>query len=460
MAAAQRRRVLVVSNDVVGRAMAGPGIRYFHFAQELSRSHDVTLLVPELVDVDLDGVDVRSWRGLRRRDLVALCATRDAVVAQHLPPLVMRDLARLPVRVVYDLYDPYLIENLPFYAADSPGAAEEAELRAGALLQQIALATGDAFVCASERQRDLWLGMLAALDRVDLDRYRGDEELRGLVDVVPFGCDVEPPRATRPALKGVVPGIRHEDTLLLWGGGVWNWLDPLTPIRAVARLAERRDDVKLAFLGLARPNPDVAQMAMARRAVELADELGVRDRHVFFNFGWVPYDERADHLLEADLGVSAHLDTVEARFAFRTRVVDYLWAGLPVVATEGDALAELVEERGLGRAVPYGDAAAWADAIEELLDDQSARAAAREHVEQVREELGWARVVEPLARLLDLPGRTRSASPLAAALVARRLWLHLRFVQHREGLRGAAFHAAMAALGVRRRIGGQSSTRR
>src|SRR5215211_4935046 len=403
MAAAQRRRVLVVSNDVVGRAMAGPGIRYFHFARELSRSHDVTLLAPEAVDVGLDGVEMRSWRGLRRRDLLALCSSCAAVVAQHLPPLVMRDLARLPVRVVYDLYDPYLLENLPFYAADSPGAAEEAELRAGALLQQIALATGDA-----------------------------------------FGCEVEPPRATRPALKGVVPGIRHEDTLLLWGGGVWNWLDPLTPIRAVARLAERRDDVKLAFLGLARPNPDVAQMAMARRAVELADELGVRDRHVFFNFGWVPYDERADHLLEADLGVSAHLNTVEARFAFRTRVVDYLWAGLPVLATRGDALAELVGERGLGRELDFGDVDGWARAIEELLDDTASYAEVRARIAEVRDHFAWPRVVEPLVRLLDAPPSHAPAARRIDALVLRHLLERARVIRERNGIGGLARHGALA----------------
>src|SRR5215210_1840520 len=442
--AAQPRRFLVVSNDVVGRAMAGPGIRYFHFARELARRHDVTLLVPELADVDLDGVDVRSWRGLRRRDLVALFATRDAVVAQHLPPLVMRDLARLPVRVVYDLYDPYLIENLPFYAADAAGAAERAELRAGALLQEIALATGDGFICASERQRDLWLGMLAALDRVDLETYRRDEELRGLIDVVPFGLEPEPPHSTRPVVKGVVRGVGHDDKVLLWGGGVWNWLDPLTPIRAVARLAERRDDVKLYFLGLERPNPDVARMAMAQRAVELADDLGVRDRHVFFNFGWVPYAERADYLTEADLGITAHLNTVEARFAFRTRVVDYLWARVPVLATRGDALAELVGERGLGRELDFGDVDGWVSAIEELLDGAEGYAAAQARIDEVRADFAWPTVVERLARLLEAPVHPAAGSRRANALVLRHLWLRARVVRERTGLVGVARYAAVA----------------
>jgi hypothetical protein len=36
------------------------------------------------------------------------------------------------------------------------------------------------------------------------------------------------------------------------------------------------------------------------------------------------------------IGVSAHPAHLETRFAFRTRMLDYLWAGLPIVSTEGE----------------------------------------------------------------------------------------------------------------------------
>ena len=42
------------------------------------------------------------------------------------------------------------------------------------------------------------------------------------------------------ALKGVVPGIGADDKVILWGGGIYNWFDPLTLIRAVDRLRQRR----------------------------------------------------------------------------------------------------------------------------------------------------------------------------------------------------------------------------
>ena len=446
-------RLLIVSNDRVGSRMAGPGIRSYHFARELAARFDVTLLVPGTSDIAIDGVTVvERAEHLTLRQLKELVTSFDAVVAQQLPPRLMRHLARSPVRTVYDLYDPLTMENLGLYG-DAPAAWQDDEYRAGALVQELALATGDAFVCASERQRDLWLGALSALGRLDLRRHAGDPSLRSLIDVVPFGLEAAEPSAAAPALKGVAPGIGADDRVVLWGGGIWNWLDPLTPIRAVARLAQRRGDVRLYFLGLRHPNPGVPEMAMAQRAVELADELGVRDRSVFFNFGWVPYAERTAYLLEADLGISAHLETVEARFAFRTRVLDYLWARLPVVATRGDALADLVRERDLGRTVDYGDAAGWADAIDALLDASAEeRVARRAAFDAVRSEYEWPRVVEPLARAVAGEPSSPASGARSAAMLADHVRRRARLSLERRGLAGTArLAAAKAARATRLR---------
>src|SRR6185503_10968946 len=62
--------------------------------------------------------------------------------------------------------------------------------------------------------------------------------------------------------------------------------------------------------------------------------------------------ERGAWLLDADCAVSAHLDHLESRYAFRTRLLDCFWAGLPIVCTRGDELADRVERERLGEAVP------------------------------------------------------------------------------------------------------------
>jgi glycosyltransferase involved in cell wall biosynthesis len=436
-----RRRILVVSNDHVGSRMAGPGIRYLNFARELGREHDVTLVVPFETDLESSGFELVVADVWDPRAMEALATSADCVVAQRLPVPTMRKLARTRTRRIYDLYAPLHIENLALDAQQGDERQPAEALELNRLTQEVALRTGDAFVCASETQRDLWLGALLQAGRVDHERFVGDPTLRDLIDVVPFGIDSEPPRVGEPVLKGVLPGIGEHDRVLLWPGGIWNWFDPLTVIDAVAELSRTRDDVRLVFLGLRHPNRFVPEMQMASRAIARADELGVRDRVVFFNEGWVPYEERGAYLVEADLGVSAHFDDLESRFAFRTRLLDCFWAELPVVTTRGDVLGDLVEQRGLGRTVPPRDVHAWVASLESLLYDRDAYGRTRAAIASVRDEFLWPRVVEPLRRQVrgaGVPVPRRRTAPTAGTWAVSR-------VRHAVADRGA--------LGAMRRLG-------
>ena len=130
-------------------------------------------------------------------------------------------------------------------------------------------------ICASERQRDYWLGWLHAQKRINPHTYRQDPTLRKLIDVIPFGLPAEPLVATQRVLKGVHPGIGEGDYLLLWSGGLWDWLDPLTLIRSVGQLAPRYPALKLYFMGTHHPNPLVTGMSMPEKAVQLSQELGL-----------------------------------------------------------------------------------------------------------------------------------------------------------------------------------------
>jgi glycosyltransferase involved in cell wall biosynthesis len=191
----------------------------------------------------------------------------------------------------------------------------------------------------------------------------------------------------------VHPGIAADDFVLLWAGGIYEWFDPLSLIEAVTDLGDER--VKLFFMGMAHPNPEVEQMPMQDRAVARAEALGVKDRLVFFNDGWVPYDDRVGYLLEADVGVSTHFRHIETAYAFRTRMLDYIWTRLPVLCTEGDTLADLVAKRGLGEVVPAEDPKAITAALR-ALRDADYRAICAEHLGVLADELRWERVAQPI----------------------------------------------------------------
>ena len=67
-------------------------------------------------------------------------------------------------------------------------------------------AVADLVVCASEKQRDLWLGGLGLAGLLDPERYEADPTFRSFVDVVPFGLPDRPRRARRAGPEGRLAG--------------------------------------------------------------------------------------------------------------------------------------------------------------------------------------------------------------------------------------------------------------
>ncbi len=77
-------------------------------------------------------------------------------------------------------------------------------------------------------------------------------------------------------------------------------------------------------------------------------------------------------------------------------MLDYFWAGLPVIATRGDVLADLVEADGLGATAPAADDEALAGAMVSLLGDPPPSMQPLRAFAAMAPALRWSRVVEPL----------------------------------------------------------------
>jgi glycosyltransferase involved in cell wall biosynthesis len=407
-------RVLFISAEPIGPSMAGPPIRVLELARAVAARCEVTIAAPAPSDAGDAPVELLECNLSDFDRLLEATRRHDVVVAQRLPPQLLRYVARLAVRFVADLYNPQMIEVLEA-SGDGPSTAPRRAWRS--MLGQCAVA--DLVICASEKQRDLWLGGMGLAGLIDRDRYRADPTFRDFVDVVPFGLPDRGPVRSTPVLKGVWPGIEPDDKVLLWAGGVWRWLDAITPIRAVERLRAEGRRVHLVFLGTGRPQLEGADIpTSADAAIAFAAERGLEGRCVHFNRGWVPYAERDAYLLESDLGVCAHHDHLEARFSFRTRVLDHFWVGVPSVVSAGDAIGDLVDRRGLGRAVAPGDDRAFAAACAELLDDPGAYSAAAGRVRELAPSLRWSEVARPLVRFCA-EAETRDPRRPARSALAR-----------------------------------------
>ena len=399
---ARKKRIIIITGEPVSKVMAGPAIRSWNMAEHLSREHEVRLLTFGTVGVSPRAFEVLtiSTKDSHAADVhVDWC---DVIIFQGHAMAVFPAIQDTSKVIVVDLYDPMHLEQLEQAKEQGPVKwAHEVESATEVLNQQ--MERGDFFLCASERQRHFWLGQLASLGRLNPLTYGADSSLNKLLALVPFGLPSAEPVKNAPALRGVIPGIGPEDKIIIWGGGIYNWFDPLSLITAVDMLARTHPTIRLFFLGMQHPNPNVPQMQMAVRARELSESLGLTGKHVFFNEQWVPYNDRQNYLLDADVGVSTHFEHIETTFSFRTRILDYLWTHLPIVTTRGDGFGDLVSAEGLGVAVREADPLALADALERMLFDDEASARARANVGRVRQEFTWDKALAPLVEFCRDP---------------------------------------------------------
>lgn len=383
------KSVLLLCPDVITERMAGPAIRYWEFAQALCHQYQVTLASPNEVPPDIVPDSFRCAQ--HNLDSIAeLVAQHDIIIFQghvlNVYPL-LRDTDKV---LVADLYDPIPLEWLELHRHSHNGDSLQSEIR----IINDQLKRADYFLCANERQRDLWLGHLLSLGRINTHTYA---DMAQRVVTVPFGLPDTPPQ------KVVGDTLRqHLDPdagfILLWGGGIWEWFDPLVVIRALHQVLPDYPDTRLVFLGTKHPNPMIDAMPMQARAEALARELGLYGKEVVFLEGWVPYKTLANYLLEADVGVSAHFNTLETCYSFRTRILHYLWASKPVLTTQGDVLAVAIAQHHAGLVLDEADEKAWIQAIYTLRQTQQYQRFVQ-GTQQLAQIYLWSAVTQPLQQL-------------------------------------------------------------
>lgn len=369
--------VVVVTPDVVGERMAGPGIRAFHLADELARHFPTTLIARQ----EGEGEPAGQFAFARHGSSDARRSLTDGTVliGQPVPDLLRSGRDK---RVVFDLFDPNVLELQELYGP-RPSARESLHLHREWSRLRRALDRADLLLCATERQRDFYTGLKAGLKRVD-----GAWMARWIV--LPFGIEPQSlEQRTEPEIDSI-PNV-------LWGGGTWEWLDPVTAVQAVRLLNGRGVECRLTFLGGKRPNHAVPENA---RSSALRDTIRAGGDLIRMNEEWVPYRKREKWLRSSKVAIMLHRATAEAHYSIRTRLFDAIWAGLPVVATRGGFAAELVEQESCGLVVEPEDAGGVANALEKLLRDDGFRRSCVLNLERIRPRFLWERVTAPLVDAL------------------------------------------------------------
>lgn len=259
------------------------------------------------------------------------------------------------------------------------------------------LLLSDKIFCRCEKHRDFILGSLISLHRAKLNDYKDDPKLCNLLEIAPFGIDVaQKPRHKKNVYRGIMPGIDKDDFILLWNGGVWNWDNGSLMIEVMEKLKASKD-IKLIFQGFEHPYKKQKRAEEAEKTYILAQKHNLANKNVFFNNTWIPYEERANYLLEANASITLRKNILESEYLIKTRYWDNFWSNLPMLINNFDISSDIIQNNGLGVVLKKEDPSYIAKEINDLKNNKQKYLKIRENLKKHRNvALDWQNCLQPL----------------------------------------------------------------
>jgi len=199
-----------------------------------------------------------------------------------------------------------------------------------------------------------------AVSNAAAEAVKASGVIRRPIDVIPGGVEMD--RAISPASSEVLAsfGVRANLPLVVGVGALVPQKDPLTFVRAIAVVRRLRPEMQALWVGDGELREQV-EREIAR--LELGDTLHLAG-----------FRTDVDALMAAG-DVFAMSSVFEG---LPLVVMDAFALGVPVVATAGSGVPELVDDATTGLLVPVGDADALGAAVARLLADRELAVALRE----------------------------------------------------------------------------------
>ncbi len=212
-----------------------------------------------------------------------------------------------------------------------------------------------------------------------------------VVRVISFGVDLERFAPRRRADTGSNDEIR-----VIFVGSFYAWHGTEALLRAFKAAHEQAHGLRLTLVGDgARRGPSEA----------LALEFGITEAVEFT--GWVSNDQVIERLGRADIGVAPYL-AIEPFYFDPAKIIEYMAAGLAVLASDQGRIADMVEDDVSGLLLPPGDGAALTAALLRLANDKALRERLGEAARQRSETLfRWPEISRQVLALCSEAARGR-----------------------------------------------------
>lgn len=256
-----------------------------------------------------------------------------------------------------------------------------------------ALRRGDILLCANEAQKKFYTGVMAQVGRINPITY-GDEDL---IQIVPYGIYREKAVAKNDPVSKLVKNKKAFK--LLWFGGIYPWFD-LTNLLEAVKNANKTTPIELIMVGVKNPfnqHPD-----FIKRYEEVMDYIKNNNMDEIVHVtDWVKFEDRAEWYLGSDAVVLINNIGMENTLAWRTRLVDYVWADLPIVTNGGDPMSDILEANKAVYILPDLDVKTIEKEIIKISKDKETLKQVSTNLSKVRRLFYWDKVTENLSKLIS-----------------------------------------------------------
>lgn len=418
----QNNNVLVLCHDVIGKKMAGPGIRYTNVAKQLSTVSDVTLAYfsnktkfdKQALEINRDGEEYKS-----------IFDKHNIIFAQWLSLDMLNYAKSKNIDVIFDLYAPVPIEYMASVEfSETINKTKDVEFEGLLEVYKYYFENGSLFVCSNQRQKNFWLGYATSLGLLKPSDFSDQNSLVNKIIIGPMGIENTPNKKANLKLRKEL-GLTKNDFVLLWTGGIWDWFDACTVIKAVAKTG--KSDIKLVFLGTKHPNDNVKEMSESYKARKLSEDLGLTNKNVYFMDGWIDYNSRHNYMLDADAAIYCDKSSLETEFSHRTRVLDHVWLGLPTICSRGDYFSDLIENKELGITTKR-TAGAFSEAILQLYTNNEYAARIKVNINKIKTNFTWDSTLSGIVQYVknNDPNKSHGYSEKETRVIGSKPKIHQR----------------------------------
>ena len=376
----------------------GGGMRCWGLALGLrSKGYDITIGVNDNFPLDVSSVEDINLINWQENDrFKEAINVYDIVIINYSmggPMSFVVDAISDHVTLVLDCYVPIYIEVSARESADV--ATEYSNYSHDIVHYNKALKRGDYFLCANIPQKHMYMGVLGALGILNPYSYKKERIL-----VVPFGVesalDIQHPHNPYQEL-----GIKKDDFVLLWFGGLYPWFNIKPLLSAIKKISAERSNFKFVIVGGRNPfnsHPDFIKQYTTTHAFMKENDL--LDTSVYF-VDWVDFSDRVNWFQHAKAVISINNVGEENIYSWRTRVMDFVWGEIPMITNGGDPLSDSLISHNAAIELEDIDESTLYQTLNSILSQEAVIAEVRKELLKQKKQYYWENVVSPLDERLQ-----------------------------------------------------------